>query len=292
MKNVDAAGRARQVATTCALRFDGWRWLAEHWPNADGSFSELTGPIVATLAFPSDDAGCQAAFFALQRWLFKWGGETLPDDAPVWIAFWHLYLRVYRVEVGETYVARQHVNAWNALDPHSMEGAAAFARREVMRLGAAGVLGFSLSELVWDRLGKQQIGRYAEHYVKFELVRAGYEVFTTEVDDRGIDLVVRGPDLVFRTVQVKAVRNDQSVYLNKVSFSTTDGGLLAIVDLENECLPVVCVIPARDVGQASELFGEWKDTKTGKDWWFVKFKKKSRALLREQYRLKTIATET
>ena len=46
-----------------------------------------------------------------------------------------------------------------------------------------------MSDYRWSNLKPLQVGRYAEHFVKMELVRAGLDVYTSEVDDHGIDFV-------------------------------------------------------------------------------------------------------
>ena len=46
----------------------------------------------------------------------------------------------------------------------------------------------------WNRLSRLQIGRYAEYFVKMEFTLFGFEVYTAEVDDRGVDFVIRKDD--------------------------------------------------------------------------------------------------
>jgi hypothetical protein len=58
----------------------------------------------------------------------------------------------------------------------------------------------------WAHLTRLQVGRYAEHFVKMEFALHGFDVYTTEVDDRCVDFVVRHRDRPFYDVQVKSVR--------------------------------------------------------------------------------------
>jgi hypothetical protein len=37
----------------------------------------------------------------------------------------------------------------------------------------------------WSRLNKQQVGASAEYFVKMKLTLYGFQVYKTEVDDRG-----------------------------------------------------------------------------------------------------------
>ncbi len=60
----------------------------------------------------------------------------------------------------------------------------------------------------WSELSHLQLGRYAEYYAKMEFASYGYDVYTSEVDDHGVDFVARNPDDgQYYEIQVKAVRN-------------------------------------------------------------------------------------
>jgi hypothetical protein len=43
----------------------------------------------------------------------------------------------------------------------------------------------------WKNLNPRQIGKYAEYFVKMELAIHGFDIYTSEVDDKGIDFVER-----------------------------------------------------------------------------------------------------
>jgi hypothetical protein len=58
----------------------------------------------------------------------------------------------------------------------------------------------------WSRLNSHQVGRFAEYFVKMEFALYAFEVYTSEVDDRGIDFVARHGAGGFFEVQVKSVR--------------------------------------------------------------------------------------
>ncbi|MCU0570074.1 MAG: hypothetical protein MUF49_26310 [Oculatellaceae cyanobacterium Prado106] len=53
-----------------------------------------------------------ATFFLLQRFLYKWGGETLPKTSPHWRAFRQLFLETCSVEVPERYRAGAYEARW------------------------------------------------------------------------------------------------------------------------------------------------------------------------------------
>jgi hypothetical protein len=43
----------------------------------------------------------------------------------------------------------------------------------------------------WSNLNHLQLGRYGEYFAKMEFTKTGFEVFTAEVDNKGIDCIVR-----------------------------------------------------------------------------------------------------
>ncbi|MBP1615460.1 MAG: hypothetical protein H6Q13_2908, partial [Bacteroidetes bacterium] len=64
-------------------------------------------------------------------------------------------------------------------------------------------------------LNKLQLGRYAEYYAKMEFASYGFEVYTSEVDDHGIDFIVKSKDGSFFEIQVKSVRQIGYVFMQK-----------------------------------------------------------------------------
>lgn len=96
----------------------------------------------------------------------------------------------------------------------------------------------------WSRLNKQQVGRFAEYFVKMEFALYGFEVYTAEVDDRGIDFVVRHGTGGFNEVQVKSVRESNYVFMQKSKFPLRPDRLLALVLLEEDQPPDLYLIPA------------------------------------------------
>ncbi len=67
----------------------------------------------------------------------------------------------------------------------------------------------------WSRLNRQQVGAYTEYFVKMELTMYGFQVYSTEVDDRGIDFVARYEEGPFIEVQVKSLRSAGYVFMQK-----------------------------------------------------------------------------
>jgi hypothetical protein len=73
-----------------------------------------------------------------------------------------------------------------------------------------------MPNLQWSKLSHLQLGKYAEYYAKMEFASYGYEVYTSEVDDHGVDFIAKAPDTsVYYEIQVKSSRNTKYVYETK-----------------------------------------------------------------------------
>ena len=97
----------------------------------------------------------------------------------------------------------------------------------------------------WFRMNRMQLGRYAEYYAKMEFTSYGYEVYTSEVDDHGVDFVVKSPlDKRFYEVQVKSIRDFSYVFMRKEYFPLDDNRLLCLLRFVEGQLPEVYIIPA------------------------------------------------
>ena len=101
-----------------------------------------------------------------------------------------------------------------------------------------------MSRYSWSKLNKQQVGRFAEYFVKMEFAQYGFEVYSAEVDDRGIDFVTRYGSGGFYEVQVKLVRGGGYVFMQKSKFPLQPDRLLALVMLKEDQPPELYLIPA------------------------------------------------
>lgn len=52
----------------------------------------------------------------------------------------------------------------------------------------------------WNILNRMQLGRYAEYFAKMEFASYGLDVYTSEVDDHGIDFIVKDKKNIFNEV--------------------------------------------------------------------------------------------
>lgn len=100
----------------------------------------------------------------------------------------------------------------------------------------------------WANLDKMRVGRFGEYFTKMALVRAGYDIFSPEVDDRAIDLVLRveGDTVRYFDLQVKTIRLAKRSYLfmRKKHFVIAPNRLLALVILTEACEPAIYLIPS------------------------------------------------
>lgn len=101
-----------------------------------------------------------------------------------------------------------------------------------------------MTTYAWSSISKLHLGKYAEYFVKMECARAGLDVYTSEVDDRGIDFVIRIGSDRYIDVQVKAVRDWTYVFMRKSTFAPRDRLYLALVLLRDGVAPDLYLIPA------------------------------------------------
>jgi hypothetical protein len=96
----------------------------------------------------------------------------------------------------------------------------------------------------WSNLNHLQIGRYAEYFFKMEFVQFGFDVYGAEVDDRGIDFVLRLEPDRYWDVQVKSLRGSGYVFFQKSKFRIRPNLLVALALFENGREPDLFLIPA------------------------------------------------
>ncbi|MBP7090693.1 MAG: hypothetical protein KBA98_07630 [Syntrophorhabdaceae bacterium] len=97
----------------------------------------------------------------------------------------------------------------------------------------------------WNRLNNLQLGKYAEYFVKMEFTLFGFEVYTSEVDDRGIDFVVRKDEKTYYDIQVKSIRGLNYIFFPKDKFSPRSNLLAAIVLFFEDKPPQLYLIPSK-----------------------------------------------
>ncbi len=143
--------------------------------------------------------------------------------------------------------------------------------------------GVSQSVMDWSRLSKLQIGRYSEYFVKMEFTLHGFDVYSSEVDDKGIDFVVRKHPDKYYDVQVKSARMLKSgnyIFMRKDKFQPCSNILAAIVLFFNECTPYVYLIPSQAWLTPDSLFcdRDYEGRKSKPEWGLNICKKNMRLL--------------
>jgi hypothetical protein len=113
-----------------------------------------------------------------------------------------------------------------------------------LTLGASNFTRALMERYIWSRLNKQQVGAFAEYFVKMELTMYGFQVYGTEVDDRGIDFVARFERGPFIEIQVKSIRSAGYVFMQKEKFPLRENLFLALAVLSEGQPPDLYLIPA------------------------------------------------
>lgn len=137
----------------------------------------------------------------------------------------------------------------------------------------------------WSRMDKLRLGRYAEYLIKMELTYWGFDVYAPEVDDRGIDLIIRTDAGAYYDLQVKSLRwskTNQYIFIRKDKF-TPRRNLLATVALflEGE-EPRLHLIPSEAWLRPSGLLvGHDYEGKESKPEWGINLSEKNLPLLAE-----------
>jgi hypothetical protein len=115
--------------------------------------------------------------------------------------------------------------------------------------------GIAADRINWGKLNNMQIGKYAEYYTKMEFTLYGFEVFTSEVDDRGIDFIARDKQRNIFEIQVKSIRKLSYVFMQKEHFDITNKNLyLALLIFSESRIPEIFLIPSKVWEKPNALF--------------------------------------
>lgn len=143
--------------------------------------------------------------------------------------------------------------------------------------------GLAMPNTDWTKLNSMQVGKYAEYFAKMEFASYGLEVYTTEVDDRGIDFIIKDKNGRFCEIQVKSIRDTGYVFMQKSKFDITNKNLyLALLIFNVGEMPEVFLIPAKAWEVPNEIFVDRtydKPGQTSKPKWGINLSKKNRSSL-------------
>ena len=121
---------------------------------------------------------------------------------------------------------------------------------------------------LWSQLSKQQLGRYAEYFVKMEFTLHGFDVYSAEVDDKGIDFVIRKDEGQYYDVQVKSARDLTYIFFPKEKFIPRKNLLAAIVLFTDGESPSLYLVPSTVWHKPNALFAsrDYEGRKSPPEW--------------------------
>jgi hypothetical protein len=110
---------------------------------------------------------------------------------------------------------------------------------------------------IWSNLTALQVGKYAEYLIKMEFSLSGFEVYSPEIDDHGVDLIARRKgSKTFLEIQVKSVRKGSGyIFIPeeklKPLISTKLVSVVLFEDLEK---PRTYLVPSTSWNKPNDLF--------------------------------------
>jgi hypothetical protein len=126
----------RKFLDLCALRFDGYAYIKarEQELGLVMDISSFSQKMLESRQFQEHQPDNFAAFFLLQRFLGKWGGESLPVTSNEHVLFRLLFLHLYREEVPEEFRIESYYEEWERDFAPIREELAAKIRRTLQRI--------------------------------------------------------------------------------------------------------------------------------------------------------------
>ena len=145
----------------------------------------------------------------------------------------------------------------------------------------------SFDNFTFDNLTHLQIGRIGEYWVKIWLTLSGFDTYYNDVDDKGIDFVLRLDNDNHIDIQVKTIRvNTGYVYLPKETWKNQlrKNLYLALVLLDNHRMPTIYFIQSTEWLTPNDLLKD-RDYKSegqsSKPEWGINISKKNFELLKQ-----------
>ena len=111
-----------------------------------------------------------------------------------------------------------------------------------------------MEKLKWEDLSPLQIGKYSEYIAKMEFILYGFDVYSPELDDKGIDFIVRKDDSSYFDIQVKAVRDFNYIYFQKSKFQIRENLYAFILIYRKGLKPSMYLIPSNIWNKPNKLF--------------------------------------
>jgi hypothetical protein len=150
----------------------------------------------------------------------------------------------------------------------------------------------SFDNFKYDHLSHLQIGRIGEYWVKIWLTLLRYETYYNDIDDRGIDFILRLDNYKHIDIQVKTIRSNTGyVFVTKDTWNNKlrENLYLALVLINNNEMPTIYFIPSTAWNTPNDLLKDRDYDKEGqrsKPEWGINVSKKNMELL-EQYNIQS-----
>lgn len=142
--------------------------------------------------------------------------------------------------------------------------------------------------LKWTELNHMQLGQYGEYYAKMEFTSYKYDVYTSEVDNHGVDFVAKDPkNGEFYEIQVKSMCRGSYVFISKDKIIMDDKHLVCFIHFEDGEMPEVYIIPITAWQTPNAVLVDRnydKPGQTSKPEWGINYSKKNKQLL-EPFRI-------
>ncbi len=101
-----------------------------------------------------------------------------------------------------------------------------------------------MPNMIWSKLNKNQLGQYGEYYAKMEFASYGWDIYTSEVDDHGVDFVAKDVKTGnFFEVQVKSIYKGNYAFIKKDKIHLDEYHLVCLLHFIECELPQIYIIP-------------------------------------------------
>jgi hypothetical protein len=139
----------------------------------------------------------------------------------------------------------------------------------------------TFDSFTFEHLNGLQVGKIGEYWAKIWMTLAGFDIYTTDVDDKGIDFIIRTNNEKHIDVQVKTIREKTGyVFVTKEKWRNElrENLYLILVLLKDNEMPSVYFIPSKVWETPTLLFTDKNYDKEGqksKPEWGINISKKN-----------------
>lgn len=117
--------------------------------------------------------------------------------------------------------------------------------------------------LSWSNLNSLQLGRYGEYLAKMEFTSYGYDVYTSEVDDHGVDFIAKDSKNNYFEIQVKSITKGNYTFIKKDKILLDKNHLVCYIVFEDGSYPDIYVFPATVWENNSSLIFKVRENEYG-----------------------------